>query len=117
MKYYAVIMIALVCMDCARAQLVDPTAPPAAVLAGSKAPVDGEQAALPPAQRLQSILISPKRRVAVIDGKTVKEGAIHQGAVLASVRETYVILTKGGVRETLRLYPPPASKPAEQKTR
>ena len=58
-----------------------------------------------PAARLQSVLISSKRRVAVIDGETVRLGQKHRGAVVASITPTQVVLARGNAREILKLYP------------
>lgn len=115
-RHAIMLMLLLACVP-GYAQLADPTAPPPALREAEKPKTGDAEAAPPPEQRLQSILISPKRRIAVIDGKTVREGARHQGALLASVRPTYVILLKDGVRETLRLYAPPGSKPGGEKQR
>jgi MSHA biogenesis protein MshK len=88
---------------CAQA-LADPTRPPAALAAraGSAAAVgDG----LP---RLQSVLISPRaggRRVAVIDGETVRLGDSYKGARVARMTQTEVELVRGRERQVLRLEP------------
>jgi MSHA biogenesis protein MshK len=115
----ALLFILLIAVGPAFAQLPDPTVPPAVLKEMERNPKDNEsdQPELAPAQRLQSVLISPKRRVAVIDGKTVREGALHQGAIVASIRATYVVLTKNGAKETLRLYPAPAPKASADKQR
>jgi MSHA biogenesis protein MshK len=82
--------------------LADPTRPPtvapgardgAASVAGAGAP------------RLQSILISPQRRLAVIDGRTVALGGKVDQATLVQIAETYVILREGTELRTLELYP------------
>ena len=81
--------------------LADPMRPPqaAAVAAGGVA----QSAA--PSSRLQSILISPGRKLAVIDGTTVPLGGSVDGATLVAIRETEVVLQKGAERETLKLNP------------
>lgn len=112
---HVIMLMLLLAGASAWAQVADPTVPPAALQDWEKKQQQEKEgdaeAPPPPEQRLQSVLISPKRRIAVIDGKTVREGGKHQGALLAVVRESYVILQKeGGVRETLRLYAPPEQK-------
>ena len=88
--------------------LTDPTRPPASVaLAGAAS--DGEPAA-PAAPQLQSILVSREaggRRVAVINGETVKQGMKVGDAVVERVGETEVVLRRGKARETLKLFPKP----------
>ena len=91
----------------ARAQaLEDPTRPPAAMLSpaapGSAAPAE------PARPVLQSVLLGRAkdgRRVAVIDGQTVRVGEKIHGAVLASVSDTDAVLLRGKQREVLKLYP------------
>ncbi len=81
------------------APLADPTRPPGAgteSAAGKAAPV---------AARLQSVLISPTRRIAVIDGKAVALGGRIASATLESVTENAAVLRYADRRETLRLMP------------
>jgi MSHA biogenesis protein MshK len=94
----------------AQAQLADPTRPPAAFSSPELQTADGEAAG----PRLQSILIGRApggRRVAVIDGVTVREGGKVGGAVLARINDTSVVLRRGKNLETLTLFPVPAGKP------
>lgn len=81
------------------APLADPTRPP-----GAGAQSDAGVAA-PVAARLQSVLISPTRRVAVIDGKAVALGGRIGAATLESVSESAAVLRYADRRETLRLMP------------
>jgi MSHA biogenesis protein MshK len=78
--------------------LMDPTRPPS---------VDTEALGAPAAQpgpRLQSVLISPSRRVAVIDGSAVGVGGKVGDATVASISEGAVVLNFPGRRsETLQL--------------
>lgn len=83
----------------AAAQLADPTRPPAATHASGEAP------AAAPAARLQSVLIAPGRRLAVIDGRTVKVGETVGGAKVVAISQAEVTLEKGAERETLKLLP------------
>lgn len=84
--------------------LVDPTRPPDA------APVLGSAVSAGAARpQLQSVLISNRpggRRLAVIDGRSVRAGDKVGGAVVVSIGEASVVLRRGKTLETLRLYPP-----------
>lgn len=84
--------------------LVDPTRPPDA------APVPASAASAGAARpQLQSVLISNRpggRRLAVIDGRSVRAGDKVGGAVVVSIGEASVVLRRGKTLETLRLYPP-----------
>jgi MSHA biogenesis protein MshK len=87
----------------ARAQaLADPMRPPQ--LSAAEASAESPQAQ-PGASRLQSVLISPARRLAVIDGSVVALGGQVGGATLVAISETGVVLKKGDERETLKLHP------------
>jgi MSHA biogenesis protein MshK len=114
-KAVAVLALAAACLLApgagAWAQVADPTLPPPgleALAAGAEAPP-----AAPPGPVLQSILVSREpggRRIAVISGEKVRQGSRLQGAVVESVGQDRVVLRRGKVRETLRLYPdPPAA--------
>ena len=76
----------------AQTGLADPTRPPNVLpVAGRDGSLPGEMQAL----RLQSILISPQRRLAVIDGRTVPLGGTVDQAVLVQIAETHVTLKQG----------------------
>lgn len=77
--------------------LSDPTRPP------SMSPETGE--AQPQETRLQSILISPGRKLAVIDGKTVPLGGRVGDATLVAIGVAEVTLRRGQQLETLHLFP------------
>ncbi|MGK5061301.1 MSHA biogenesis protein MshK [Janthinobacterium sp. LB3P112] len=83
--------------------LADPTRPPDA------APVLGSAASAGAARpQLQSVLISNQpggRRLAVIDGRSVRAGDKVGGAVVVSIGEASVALRRGKTLETLRLTP------------
>ena len=81
------------------APLADPTRPPGA---GAESAAD---VAAPGATRLQSVLISPTRRIAVIDGKAVAIGGRIGTATLESITESAAVLRYADRRETLRLMP------------
>ena len=90
----------LASLPAAAQSLADPTRPPAA-LDASRPDAAGD--GLP---RLQSVLISPRaggRRVAVIDGETVRLGDSFRGARVARMSQTEVELVRGRERQVLRL--------------
>jgi MSHA biogenesis protein MshK len=80
--------------------LADPMRPPQILAA--EYPLASGQA---PASRLQSVLISPARRLAVIDGRVVAIGGQVGGATVVAISETEVVLKKGDERETLKFHP------------
>jgi MSHA biogenesis protein MshK len=84
----------------AQGALADPTRPPSIAPVGEPG---GDGAAA--VGRLQSILISATRKLAVIDGVAVPLGGKVDGATLIAIDETEVKLKRGEVVETLKLYP------------
>jgi MSHA biogenesis protein MshK len=95
--------------------LSDPTRPPAgsgpaAATPDAPASVKGEPK---PAPRLQSVLIAPGRRLAVIDGSTVALGGKIDDAVVVGIAETHVTLRRGAALEVLPLYPGIERKPVK----
>ena len=79
--------------------LVDPTRPPnvSTELATVQAAVEGP--------RLQSVLISPTRRSAVISGTAVALGGKYGDARVEQISESAVVLRFPDRRETLALLP------------
>jgi len=91
--------------SCARAQaLSDPTRPPSA------SPAAGQPDAGTGGPRLQSILLSPGRKIAIIDGQTVALGGKIGDATLVRIAEAGVVLKRGDELETLPLLPAAAKK-------
>ena len=87
-------------MACSQAgALQDPTRPTDA------SAYFGENSAQPGGWSLQSILSSPKRRIAIINGTSVREGDRIGAARVIRIRETQVILKTGGRDLTLHLLP------------
>lgn len=78
--------------------LADPTRPPAQASAAARQ-------AEPPRQRLQSVLISARRSIAVIDGRPVPLGGRVGDATLVSIEPSEVMLERGAGRERLTLLP------------
>lgn len=79
--------------------VVDPTRPPAGYLATD------DEAGAGVGLMLQSVLISPTQRTAIINGVVVKLGEKYGDAVLTRVAESEVVLRSGGVSRVLKLYP------------
>lgn len=80
--------------------LIDPTRPP------TVAPTpQATAAAEPPGPELQSVLLAPGRKIAVINGETVALGEKLGEATLVRVSETEVVLKHGREMRVLKLYP------------
>jgi MSHA biogenesis protein MshK len=97
--------------------LPDPTKPPASALG----PGEAEQSAQGPV--LQSVLITPTRRSAIISGQLVVQGGRYGDANVIRISDSEVVLKTGDMVETLKLFPgvekrlvqppqPPGSAPA-----
>lgn len=98
-RWYLGALLALLCLPAgvlAQAPLSDPTAPVHRMGVGG--------AASAPLWTLQSTLIGPQRRVAVINGIVVREGAVIDGAVVVSIDYASVLLKVDGRRLHLRLF-------------
>lgn len=54
---------------------------------------------------LQSVLLSPERRYAIINGQVLSLGGSVAGAELVAIREGEVTLRAGGTLRTVRLFP------------
>ena len=80
----------------------DPMRPPA----GFAAPVEPSTAEAPAGGPvLQSVMLSPTRRAAIISGQVVARGDNYGDAVLAEVAEDHVILRRGASYQVLKMYP------------
>jgi len=83
---------------------IDPTRPPAGYMGtGVDAGADPGEAG--DGLRLQSVMISPTQKTAIINGALVKLGEKYGDAVLTRVAENEVVLRSGGVNRVLKLYP------------
>lgn len=97
----ALLALALLSAPESRAQgLADPTRPPN--FAGLPF---GATPAAPSGPLLQSIVLSPKRRLAVIDGKLVGIGDRVGDATLVAIEIDSVRLREGGGTRVLKLLP------------
>jgi MSHA biogenesis protein MshK len=92
--------------------LADPMRPPATP---APSPAEGAADAEKAAARLQSVLISPARRVAVIDGRVVRLGERVGDARLVAISESQVVLQRANGRETLKLNPVVEKKPVPRR--
>lgn len=82
--------------------LRDPTRPPG--VAGVRV-TPGERVPPTGGLKLQSILVSPERRAAIISGQVVRLGESVQGHRLVAIGEGEVVLRMDGKSRTLRLFP------------
>lgn len=82
------------------APFADPTRPPNVNTEAASA----EQGALA-GPRLESVLIAPDRRIAVISGRAVSLGGKVGEARVVRISESEVVLQNGDQRETLKLFP------------
>jgi MSHA biogenesis protein MshK len=89
--------------------LSDPTRPPSGFYAGPGTARAGETGS---ALVLQSVLIYPDMRSAIISGEHVVLGQKVGTARLVRVAETEVVLLDGAERRTLRLFPGIDKRPA-----
>ncbi len=82
------------------AQLPDPTRPPgAAELAAWR----GQPGAQDATWRLESVLVSPQRRVAVINGRRVTEGDTVDGARIGAIEATHALIEVEGQTRRLNM--------------
>ena len=77
--------------------LNDPTRPPSAT--------SPQESGEPVPSRLQSVLLSPTRKIAVIDGRAVRLGERVGDATLIAIAPSQVTLQRGARYETLRMHP------------
>ena len=80
---------------------VDPTRPPAGFGTGA---ADTERETTG-GVRLQTVMISPTQRAAIINGVMVRLGEKYGDAVLVKVSENEVVLKGGGAQQVLRIHP------------
>ena len=99
----ALALAAMLVSASAAAQVMsDPTRPPSGhAAADPEAPGDAEVSG----PVLQSVLISPTHKAAIISGAMVKLGEKYGDAVLVKVAENEVVLKGGEGSQVLKLYP------------
>lgn len=66
---------------------------------------------------LQSVLVSPRRKVAVISGKEVSIGGKFGDSRVIKITESEVTLLNGKKLQTLKLFPGMEKRPASNETR
>lgn len=81
--------------------LLDPTRPPAALMA----PVDAVVVEPPKPAGLQSVIVSKERSAAIIDGQTVELGGKYGDVRLIEVSDTGVILQGARGKQVMTLFP------------
>lgn len=96
----------------AQGTLADPTRPPtvspaAPGAAGGAAPAEA------PSPRLQSVLLSPTRKLAMIDGRSLSIGEKVSDATLVHIAETHVVLKRPEGTSRLELTPGIARQPVK----
>ena len=95
-------LLALLASEGARSQVLnDPTRPPASL----GVPADAAAGQPKEEPELQSVLISPTRRVAVIDGQTVALGEKIGESRVIRITEGEVVLRNGQGLQVLKLFP------------
>ena len=90
--------------------LADPTRPPAAISAPTGPAAQEEFTGT----RLQSILLSSGRKVAVINGTMVPLGGMVGDARVVKITETQVVLKTGAETEVLSMYPGIDKRPVKR---
>jgi MSHA biogenesis protein MshK len=83
--------------------LTDPTRPPSGFDVTASGARSAEAA--PAALVLESVLIHPDSRIAIISGERLALGQKIRGLRLVKIADTEVVLLDGGERRTLKLYP------------
>ncbi len=81
--------------------LIDPTRPPVSIGRGSE--TSSQAADTGPV--LQSVLVSPERKVAVISGQAVNLGGKFGDSRVVNITESEVTLQSGKNLQTLKLFP------------
>ena len=102
--YVCSIIFALVAYPARAENTPDPTRPPPEFEAPAPSSA-AAPAAVPNASILQSVLISPRHKVAIINGETVTLGGKYGTAKVVKISESGVVLNEGGNLQTLRLFP------------
>ncbi len=96
------------------AQLPDPTRPPdyTPEVQASDASAEENRSWV-----LSSVLISPARRVAVLNGRTVSRGDAIGDAVVIDIKPAQVVLVRDGRELTVQLLPSNVKKDAAKKNK
>jgi hypothetical protein len=95
--------------------LADPTRPAFELVPALGEPATSEQKAAPAG--LQSVILSPKREAAIINGTEVGMGEKYGDAVLTEVNETCVVLTGPEGRRVMHMFPTVSMSKTEMECR
>lgn len=99
----ALAALVLLAVQAQAQELQDPTRPPAQFSPHAAGPTRSD------APQLQSVLVAREsggRKVAVIDGETVRPGESFRGARVARITQNEVELVRGSERQVLKLFTP-----------
>jgi MSHA biogenesis protein MshK len=107
--FASLLCAALACGGVQAQSVSDPMRPADA----RKADAEGA-AATPAAPQLQVVITSPKRKLALIDGRVVQVGETVRDATLASVSDSVAVLRRNGERDVLLMHPGIDKKPARR---
>lgn len=91
--------------------LPDPTRPAQGQMQGDAEQIDNR------GPQLQSILISPRRKMAVINGQTLHVGEKFGDSVLQKISEHEVVLKNGSELQVLKLFPDVQKKKSRSDSR
>ena len=112
-RIFGVALASSACLAAAGAHaqtLTDPMRPPGAGAMTQQ----GAQDEAPAGRRLQSVLLSGGRKLAIIDGATVRLGGMVGEARVVNISETEVTLKTGDETEVLKLYPAVDKQPVKR---
>ena len=97
------LMLATIAGSATANPYTDPTRPPMSAPSVSRAGGAASNEQIGPV--LQSTMVSPYRKSAVISGKKVKIGDSYEGSVVVDITPYEVRMTRGGRETSLRLAP------------
>jgi MSHA biogenesis protein MshK len=100
LRFVIASLIAVSMADGFAQQLRDPTRPP-----GVGASRAGFAEAVPSDLVLQTVLVSPERRNAIVNGRLLRVGDSISGMRVIEIRESAVVLRGPGELRTLSLFP------------
>ncbi|HKQ30046.1 MAG TPA: MSHA biogenesis protein MshK [Burkholderiales bacterium] len=99
----ATLVLATIAGSAAANSYTDPTRPPMEAASASRGGTVAPSEPIGPV--LQSTMVSPYRKSAVISGKKVKIGDSYEGSVIVDIAPYEVRMTRGGREISLRLAP------------
>lgn len=109
----AILLLAMLPLA-AWADLPDPTRPPIEI--GEGAGMAVQQVAPVATKGLLSVIISPSRCAAIIDGKTIRLGEKYGNAILVEITAHGVVLQSAHGRRSMELFPGVGMKVTAPKT-